>query len=70
MFYFFEKNRQHLQCEIQTTNVPDAFAIVMTEPGGQVRTHYVTGSDEVHRRWRQLQQELTTAGWWGPHGGD
>jgi hypothetical protein len=70
VFYFFEKNKQYLQCEIQTTHVPDAFAIVMTEPGGKVRTHYVMGSEEVHRRWRQLQEELTTAGWWGPHGRD
>lgn len=70
MFYFFEKERAFLQCEVRNTEVPDTFAIVVTEPGGKVRTQYVTGSTEVQRRWMALQAELAAAGWWGPHGRD
>ena len=66
MFYFFEKNQQFLQCEVRNTDLPDMFAITVTEPGGKVRTQYITGSQEVLRLWLALQNELTAAGWWGP----
>lgn len=70
MFYFFEKEREFLQCELRSTDIPDTFEIVVTEPGGKVRTHYVKGSQELQRRWLALQSDLTAAGWWGPHGRD
>lgn len=70
MFYFFEKERQFLQCEVRNTDLPDTFAIVLTEPSGKVRTQYVTGSSEVQRRWLALQADLTAEGWWGPNGRD
>ena len=31
MYYFFEKERQFLQCEVRNTDLPDTFAIVVTE---------------------------------------
>lgn len=70
MFYFFEKDQQYLQCEIRNTDVPETFEIILTEPDGQVRTHYVTGSSELHRRWIGLQTDLNASGWWGPSGRD
>ena len=70
MFYFFEKDRHYIQCEIRNTIVPDTFAIVVTEQDGRIRTHYVSGSNDVHRRWRELEVELVAAGWSGPHGRD
>ena len=70
MFYFFEKNRQYLQCEIRNTDVPETFAIVLTGPDGQVRTHFVTGTGELQRRWISLQTDLNASGWWGPSGRD
>jgi hypothetical protein len=70
VFYFFEKDRHYIQCEVRNTAVPDTFAIVVTEPDGRIRTHYVTGSNDVHRRWRELEVELAAAGWSGPHGRD
>ena len=68
VFYFFEKERKFLQCEVRNTDVPDTFAIVVTEPCGKVRTQYVTGSQEVQRQWIALQADLTAEGWWGPDG--
>ena len=70
MFYFFEKEQQFLQCEVRAADHPDTFAIIVTEPGGQVRARYVTGSQEVMREWLALQEDLAAAGWWGPHGRD
>lgn len=70
MFYFFEKNRQFLQCEIRTTDSPETFAIVVTEPNGCQRSQYIIGSTAVSRAWQRLQQDLVADGWWGPHGRD
>ena len=63
MFYFFEKEQQFLQCEVRNTDLPDTFAIVVTEPDGKVRTQYVTGPQEILRQWLALQEDLTAEGW-------
>jgi hypothetical protein len=70
MFYFFQKAQQFLQCEIRTTDTPETFAIVITEPNGTERSQYVIGSGEVSRAWQQVQADLVAAGWWGPYGRD
>lgn len=68
VFYFFEKDAEFLRCEIYETDVKGTFAISITEPSGECRTHYVTGSDAAHRRWVELERDITGSGWWGPHG--
>ncbi len=68
MFYFFQKDKQYLQCEIRTADVPETFAIIVTEPNGSERAQYVIGSIEVTRAWQQLRDDLLSAGWWGPYG--
>jgi hypothetical protein len=68
VFYVFEKEQKFLQCDVRNTDLPDTFAIIVTEPGGKVRTQYVTGSQEILRQWLALQEDLTAAGCWGPHG--
>ncbi|MEN3339922.1 MAG: hypothetical protein V7647_3598 [Acidobacteriota bacterium] len=70
MFYFYAKDQSYLQCEVRTTEVADTFAIEVTEADGRVRTQYISGSEAVHKRWVELQEELTGAGWWGPCGRD
>jgi hypothetical protein len=55
---------------VRNTDLPDTFAIVVTEPNGKIRTQYVMGSQEVQRRWTALEADLAAAGWWGPHGRD
>ena len=42
----------------------------LLEADGRVRTQYISGSEAVHKRWVELQEELTGAGWWGPCGRD
>ncbi len=68
VLYFYEKQQAVLQCEVRNTTVPDTFAIVLTEPDGKVRTHYVTGSNDAHRLWLSLDQQLRARGWSGPIG--
>jgi hypothetical protein len=68
VLYFYEKRDAVLQCEVRNTAVPDTFAIVLTEPDGHVRTHYVRGSNDAHRLWLEIEQELRSTGWSGPVG--
>jgi hypothetical protein len=68
VLYFYEKQEALLQCEVRNTTVPDTFAIVLTEPDGRVRTHYVKGSNDAHRLWLEIEQELRATGWSGPVG--
>ena len=68
MLYFYEKQTAVLQCEVRNTEVPDTFAIVITEVDGRVRTHYVRGSNAAHRLWLAIEGELKATGWTGPVG--
>ena len=68
--YFYEKQQALLQCEVLDTSVPDTYAIILTEPDGRVRTHYVKGSNDAHRLWLSLEQQLRSTGWNGPVGQD
>ncbi len=70
VLYFYEKQQTLLQCEVRDTAVPDTYAIVLTEPDGRVRTHYVKGSNDAHRLWLALEQQLRATGWTGPVGQD
>jgi hypothetical protein len=70
VLYFYEKQQALLQCEVLDTEVPDTYAIVLTDPEGHVRTHYVKGSNDAHRLWLALEQQLKATGWTGPVGQD
>jgi hypothetical protein len=70
VLYFYEKQQTLLQCEVRDTAVPDTYAIVLTEPDGRVRTHYVKGSNDAHRLWLALELQLRATGWTGPVGQD
>jgi hypothetical protein len=68
VLYFYEKQEAVLQCEVRPTEVPHTFAIVLTDPEGRVRTHYVHGSNDAHRLWLAIEQQLRATGWNGPVG--
>jgi metal-dependent HD superfamily phosphatase/phosphodiesterase len=68
VLYFYERAEAVLQCEVRDTAVADTFAIVLTEPDGRVRTRYVRGSNDAHRLWLAIEQQLRATGWSGPVG--
>lgn len=68
MLYFYEKRQELLQFEVRGTDVPDTYAIVLTEPDGRIKTHYVKGSNDAHRLWQALEAQLRATGWNGPVG--
>ena len=69
MLYFYEKQQSLLQFEVRNTDVPNMFAIVLTEPDGHVRTHYVNGPNDAHKLWLALEQQLRATGRSGPVSG-
>ena len=68
MLYFYEKQEELLQFEVRATDVPNTFALVLTGPDGNVRTHYVNGPNDAHRLWQALEAQLRATGWTGPVG--
>jgi hypothetical protein len=68
VLYFYEKQQELLQFEVRATDVPDTFAIVLTEADGRIKTHYVKGSNDAHRLWLALEAQLRATGWSGPVG--
>ena len=65
MFYFFQRGSELLQCEVREAVDGTGFEIVIHEGTRERLEHHPT-TDQVHRRWIELQQEFVTAGWWGP----
>ena len=56
--------------DIPMSTPMDAGNANTTEPDGRVRTHYVKGSNDAHRLWLALEQQLRATGWTGPVGQD
>jgi hypothetical protein len=69
MFYFFQRGRDFVRCEIDGDDT-SGYRITITEPGGHERTETLESSDAAHARWLQIQDQYQGDGWWGPHGRD
>lgn len=69
MFYFFQRGRDFVRCEIDGDDKL-GYRITITEPGGQERTETLDSSDQAHARWLEIQDQYKGDGWWGPHGRD
>jgi hypothetical protein len=68
MFYFFEKDREYVRCEIRED--AGRWKILITEPSGVERAEPFGSSEEAHARWKELQARFTSDGWFGPYGRD
>jgi hypothetical protein len=67
VFYFFKKGRDTITCEVRASASGAGYDIVVTEPGGGVRTETHPTSEAVHKRWLELLERYQRDGWWGPH---
>ena len=71
MFYFFHRDGKYIQCEIRlAADSENEYELVVVEPSGGERVERWPSSDEVHRRWLELQHRYQQEGWWGPSGRD
>lgn len=66
MFYFFQRGKDTVQCEVRAATDGPGFEIVVTEPDGAERVETFATSEEVHTRWLELHKRFADEGWWGP----
>ena len=69
MFYFFQRGREFLQCELRGDDAA-GYEIVVTDPRQVEQRELFTTASAAYDRWLQLQDSLLAEGWWGPHGRD
>lgn len=55
-----------MQCEVRSEPNGPGYEIVITDPAGVQRIERFTTSEEVHKRWLELNRQFENEGWWGP----
>jgi len=70
VIWFYEREGEHLRCEIRQLVEGDKFALVLTMPDGSERTELFDDGNALNRRSLELEQMLRTKGWNGPYARD
>jgi hypothetical protein len=68
MVFFFERRGQFIRCESRTADSGSGYELAIVYPDGREDVERFDDPDELNRRQRELEQELTSGGWFGPHG--
>src|SRR4051812_20488349 len=66
VFYFFRRQQDTVTCEMRPSASGSGYDIVIMEPGKPVAVETFRSPDEVHARWKQVQEQFKGEGWWGP----
>ena len=67
MFYFFQKGRDFLRCELRARE-DGSYELRIEEPDIAERVERFPSSNEAHQRWEELQKRFAGDGWFGPYG--
>ncbi|HXD74578.1 MAG TPA: hypothetical protein VN628_12610 [Vicinamibacterales bacterium] len=67
MFWWFERGGTYLRCEAVPASV-GGFELRVVEPDGRERVELCADSVALSDRQREVIEEITRAGWNGPHG--
>ena len=70
MIWFYERNGEHMRCEIRQQIEGDCFALVVTLPDGTERVEMFDDSSALNRRSVELEKMLSGKGWNGPFARD
>jgi len=70
MIWFFERNGEHLRCEIRLQVEGDHFDLVVTRPDGLESVEQFEDPHTLSRRTQELQRLWRSEGWDGPFGCD
>ena len=68
MVFFYERSGQFIRCESRPSESEGGYELVILYPDGREVIERFDDPAELNRRQMQLEQELTSAGWFGPHG--
>jgi hypothetical protein len=66
VIWFYERQGEHLRCEIRQQLEGDRFALVVTLPDGSERVELFEDSTTLNRRSVELEKLLRGKGWNGP----
>jgi hypothetical protein len=67
MFWWFERNGQHVRVEV-LESTPKNYELRFIDADGAEHVETFTETDALSVRQEQIQQTLHTEGWTGPHG--
>jgi hypothetical protein len=70
VIWFYERQGEHLRCEIRQQLEGDRFALVVTLPDGTERVELFEDSTTLNRRSVELERILRSKGWGGPFARD
>jgi hypothetical protein len=70
VIWFYEREGEHLRCEIRQPLEGDRFALVVTMPDGSERVELFEDSTTLNRRSLELEKTLRSKGWGGPFARD
>jgi hypothetical protein len=68
MVFFFERQGQFIRCESREAETGRGYELAIFYPDGREEIERYDDTVELNRRQMQLESELTSAGWYGPHG--
>jgi len=66
VIWFYQREGEHLRCEIRQQLEGDRFALVVTMPDGTERVEWFDDSSTLNRRSVELEKLLMEKGWDGP----
>ena len=67
MFWWFERNGKHVRVEVLESR-PKHFELRFIDADGVEHVETFTDSDDLTHRQEEVQRDLHTQGWTGPHG--
>jgi hypothetical protein len=68
MVFFFERQGQFIRCESRPAEKGQGYELAIIYPDGHEEIERYDDTVELTKRQLQLESELTSAGWYGPHG--
>ena len=68
MVFFFERQGQFIRCESRQAEKGHGYELAIIYPDGHEEIERYDDTVELNKRQLQLESELTSAGWFGPHG--
>jgi hypothetical protein len=68
MVFFYERQGQFLRCESRPAEGRAGYELALIFPDGREEIEYFEDDVSLNRRQMQLESELVSTGWFGPHG--
>jgi hypothetical protein len=68
MVFFFERQGQFIRCESRPAESGSGYELMVVYPDGREEIEHFDDPIELNHRQMQLEAQLTSGGWFGPHG--